>query len=271
MDSRVDIVQALGKFGQTIATGTGFREDEILELIRRKSSPLLDMDNMYIALCDETMNTVRFGLAFVDGKRIDVAMGTGGQSDGVGSGRAEEIIHTKRPILHMTRAETEAWYAQPEHKQNAGRTFGSWLGVPMMVGEKVLGVIATYHPAQENAYDETDLVVLQVMANQAAATIDNARLYRDLKRVIDEQTRQLGEAQQKALIAEIGLLTAEMAHHSKNLAGIIRLCAIRLRRGLTNLTAQQQDDLDIIVLNSERILKTAENLLSLFPGKSKPT
>ena len=35
----------------------------------------------------------------------------------------------------------------------------SWLGVPMMVGEKVLGVIAVVDLEQEYAYDEQDLVM----------------------------------------------------------------------------------------------------------------
>jgi GAF domain-containing protein len=47
----------------------------------------------------------------------------------------------------------------------------------MMVGEKVVGVIATYHTAQEYAYDDDHQEALSLMASQAAIALDNARLY----------------------------------------------------------------------------------------------
>jgi len=274
MGSKVEQkLQMLIEFGQVIAAGIRLREGEILELIHRESSRFMDTDNMYIALYDEATDTVRFGLAFVNGKRIDVTTEAGWQPRRTGRGRAEEIIRTKRPLLHNTRAEAEAWYAQQEHKQYVGRTFESWLGVPMMVGERVLGVIATYHPTQEHAYNEEDLVILQAMADQAAIAIDNARLYYELERVIEERTRQLKETQERIVAVEvnaaIGLVTAEIAHHMKNLAGIIRVCAIRLRHQLRNLTSQQKEDLDSILLNSEGISKAAEDLFKPFRQEPK--
>jgi len=170
-------------FGQAVTSGIRLREDEVLRLIYDQASKLMDTDNMYIALYDETTDTVRFPLAFVEAKRIDTEQDEGWQPRKAGKGRTEDIIRTKKPIFHANKAESEAWYAQPEHKEyTGGFIWASWLGVPMMVGEKVLGVIATYHPTQDYVYGEDDLEILQAMANQAAIALDNAHMFYDFNR-----------------------------------------------------------------------------------------
>jgi signal transduction histidine kinase len=255
--------------GRALTRGIELREDEVLELIRSQVSKLMNADNLYIALYDEATDTVRFGLAFVDGRRMDVESAEGWQPRRMGKGRTEWIIHHRRPILISTRAEGEAWYKQPGCDEHVvGDVAPSWLGVPMMMGDKVLGVIATYHPTWSYMYSEDDLDILQTMASQAAVAIENARLYADMELRVEERTRQLREAQEKALAAEVnakvGLVAAEVAHHTKNLAGIIRCCAIRFQQQLQSLTLQQQEDLNNILLNSEGILKAAEDLFRPF-------
>ncbi len=55
----------------------------------------------------------------------------------------------------------------------------------MQVGEKVIGVIATYHPDKEHLYGQDELDVLSAMARQAAIAIDNARLYYDINQSLE--------------------------------------------------------------------------------------
>jgi len=165
---------ALSDIGRKLTEGSYLHEQEILQLIYQQAGRLMDADNMYIALYDEAIDTVRFGLAFKEGKPIKVA------TRKAGKGRTEEIIRTKKPIFTATEMEAGAWYAQPGHKEYIGDSLASWLGVPMMVGEKVLGVIATYHPTRDHVYSKDDLTILQTLANQAAIALDNARLYYDV-------------------------------------------------------------------------------------------
>jgi len=186
-----DRLNALVEFGQTVTSGLRLREDEILDLIHHHASTLMDTDNMYTALYDEVTDTVRFGLAFVNGKRIDVATEEGWQPRRAGEGKTEEIIRTKRPLFHATKAEAEAWYAQPGHEEYVGAALPSWLGVPMIVGEKVLGVIATYHPKRDYVYSGDDLAVLQAMADQAAIALDSARLSEERRLLTEELNLEL--------------------------------------------------------------------------------
>jgi len=173
---------ALVDFSQAVTSGIHLREDQVLDLIHSQASRLMDTNNMYIALYDEPTDTVRFGLAFDNDRRVDITTEKGWQPRRAGKGKTEEIIRTKKPLFHATKTEGKAWYTQPDHTEYVGAALPSWLGVPMMVGEKVLGVIATYHPTQDHIYTNDDLEILQAMANQAAIALDNAHMFYDINR-----------------------------------------------------------------------------------------
>ncbi len=68
----------------------------------------------------------------------------------------------------------------------------SELAVPMKVQQQVIGVLDVTSAAA-NAYDEMDLMVLQLFADQAAVALENARLY--------AQTRQLAVLEERQRLA----------------------------------------------------------------------
>jgi GAF domain-containing protein/HAMP domain-containing protein len=64
----------------------------------------------------------------------------------------------------------------------------SELGLPLKVGQRVLGVLDVQH-REVNAFTEDDLAVLQILADQLAVAIQNARLFEEtLARAHREQT-----------------------------------------------------------------------------------
>ncbi len=169
-------LNAVAEIGQRLMAYTGLSEQQVAELIYNEASRAMDTTNMYIALYDEATDTVRFVLAYRDDRRVDVEKESGWQPRTGGQGRTEEIIRTRKPLLFRTRSESDAWYRRPGYREYIGQSFSSWIGAPMIVGDKVLGVIATYHPTLEHAYDEADLQVLSIIAGQAAVAVQNARL-----------------------------------------------------------------------------------------------
>jgi PAS domain S-box-containing protein len=68
---------------------------------------------------------------------------------------AEEKVRFVNPLTPETRSE---------------------IALPLVVGEAVLGAISV-QSAQPHAFSESDLAILQVMADQMAASLQNARLY----------------------------------------------------------------------------------------------
>lgn len=56
--------------------------------------------------------------------------------------------------------------------------YRSYLGVPLKIGAKLLGTLELV-AAPINAYEDTDVTVLEVVANHAAVAIDHARLFQE--------------------------------------------------------------------------------------------
>jgi GAF domain-containing protein len=200
---KVHALDVIQKFGRELTSGMRKNEAEILELIRDQAKELMDTNNMYIALYEpdpgkpdedqlsksgprKVHGTVRFGLAYRNGEKIDIKTDPQWQERKAGTGRTEEIIRTQKLILHSTKAKALSWYAKPKHHASVKAISASWLGVPMTTEGKALGVIAIYHPSRNNVFDQEDVEILQAIANQAAIALDNAHMYYDKNKKLAE-------------------------------------------------------------------------------------
>lgn len=80
------------------------------------------------------------------------------------------------------------------------RTF---LGVPLQVGDRVIGMIGVANKL--SGYTEDEERLLSTFANQVAVAIENARLYEDQRRMIDELAelhRNLSQAERDQVLRE---------------------------------------------------------------------
>ncbi len=57
----------------------------------------------------------------------------------------------------------------------------SLLCIPLLIKDKIIGVVEALNKIGEDGFSQDDLELLQAMANQGAIAIENARLYEDLK------------------------------------------------------------------------------------------
>ncbi|MFN2270732.1 MAG: PAS domain S-box protein, partial [Anaerolineae bacterium] len=83
----------------------------------------------------------------------------------------------------------------------------SELSVPIRAGEEVVGVLDVQSP-ESNAFDENDVVVIETLADQIAAAIENARLYEAVQQELAERRRTEAmlerRAAQLALLSDVG-------------------------------------------------------------------
>jgi signal transduction histidine kinase len=102
----------------------------------------------------------------------------------------------------------------PEYVEMKGSGTLSELTVPIKVKDKVIGVLDV-QSQQVNAFDESDLVVLQLLADQAAVAIENAQLYKKAQQlaVVEERNRLARELHDSVTQALYGItLHAEAAY-----------------------------------------------------------
>ncbi|NIV33189.1 MAG: GAF domain-containing protein, partial [Anaerolineae bacterium] len=62
----------------------------------------------------------------------------------------------------------------------------SWLGVPMIAGDRVIGAIAAQSFEREDAFDQANLELLTIVAGQASVAYHNASLFQERLRRIEQ-------------------------------------------------------------------------------------
>ncbi|KAF0111975.1 MAG: putative signaling protein [Chloroflexi bacterium] len=91
-----------------------------------------------------------------------------------------DIYETRRPLILPDVKVDERW----QNWGDSGRVRG-WLGVPLVVREKVIGHL-TVDSFTPDAFNESHVNLAQAFASQAAAAIENARLFNETRQRLAE-------------------------------------------------------------------------------------
>lgn len=156
----------LNEMSQALTAQTSV--DGVLEVVYRFTSRLMDTTNFYIALYDAEQDEIEFTLEAREG-RIAYHV----ERRRAGQGLTEYIIRHRQPLLIPEDVDGRL---QELGVTSYGRRALSWLGVPMVLGDQVLGVLAVQSYTQPRVYHERHLQLLTAVASQAAIAIENARL-----------------------------------------------------------------------------------------------
>lgn len=238
--------KALIDLAQRLTSSIQMKQEDILRFIYANASAIMDTGNMFIGLYDKATDYVHFPLAYKNGDPTHIPARTSG------GGRSEYIIKTKEPMLCKTQKEADEWYKLPGHQEYMKDPLASFIGVPMMVKDEVIGVVATYHPTKDNLYTKNNLEILQAMANIAAIALENARLYAETV----QKTESLKSA--SYLIAETQdkltrtLFAADIVHRLNNLVGTIPIWTNSIKDKIKEMTIAIQNDMEEMIEKSVR-------------------
>ncbi len=252
----VERLQAVNEVGQRLTSGARLGENEILQLIYEQAGKLMDTRNMFVAFYDAAKQELSFPLAYHDGEAEEWP-----SRKLLEYGVTEEVIRTREPL---NLRDYQKWYAdrelEPPVKPEDSPT--SWLGVPLMIEDRVLGVISLQNDEIEGLYGPDDVAVLQAMASQASFAVlalENARLYRQLALAYDE----LKQAQEQKLWAELGKTAGSLAHRIGNKSGLIRVSVTELIEHLQESGSKDEllyERLDIIERSNRYLLEMSDLL-----------
>ena len=187
---RIEQLNVLNEMAQAISSTLEL--DDLLEIVYQQASRIVDTTNFYIALYDEETEEITFPFVVDPEQREDWSPGKKGE------GLTGTIIATGQPLLLPTGA--AGLYRKEGREIHAGLC-RSWLGVPMIAEDRVLGVIAVQDYEREQVYHEEHLGLLSTVAAQAAVAVRNAQLYRqivgfssELESMVEVRTRELEQA-----------------------------------------------------------------------------
>jgi PAS domain S-box-containing protein len=154
--------------------------EQSLRAIVDQASTIAGGSDTWLYVLDEERKTLRCRVSIsmsreeMDGLVMQVGEGIAGR---IALNRAPLAISDIRTHPHLWRPDLAA-----KHRHV------SYLGLPIMRGDQVLGVLAFSNP-EPRIYAEAEVAFLAVFARQAAITIENARLYEAARRELAERGR----------------------------------------------------------------------------------
>lgn len=173
----------------------------LISAVGRRFSSILDIDKVLthvVRLIQQTFGYYHVAIGLIEGDEVVYRMGAGPLWDDpafdfmparlkVGQeGVSGWVAGTGQPMLVPDVSR------EPRYVLMHGSRCRSELIVPVIAKGHVIGVLDVQSD-QLNDFDDTDLAVIQALANQAAIAIENARLY--------EQAQQLAVMEERARLA----------------------------------------------------------------------
>lgn len=92
----------------------------------------------------------------------------------------------------------------------------SVLGVPLIVKERTSGFVLLVDALHERSFTNREVNLAQALVLQAANALENARLFRELERSLDELHHTQSKLVQTARLSAMGELAAAVAHQISN-------------------------------------------------------
>jgi len=249
--ARTAELRALSDATRAIASAA-LDEEELCRLVYRQAARIADVSHFQIRLLDGERYVLK--LCYAHG--IEQAAGEGQDLLGISGPADWACVHDRPLIVGDMPAQLSV-----RLPHNGDLALRSAVCVPMMVRDAVIGrlIIQSEHP---NAYSESHARMLGILANQAAAAIQNARALQQ------ERTR----ARQMELVSAIAHSTALVFALDELLPRLIE--AIRATFGYTFVGIFLMDDLGHLVCRAAsrqvmlgRRIRTGEGLIGTSVGE----
>ena len=138
--------------------------------------------------------------------------------------------------------------------------FVSFLGLPLLREEKLLGVLSVMTRTRRRFSDD-EVSLLASLAQQAAIALENARLYQDLRQSHHELVSAQAELVRTTRMAAMGEIAAAVAHEARNPLGALSNC-VELLRSNPHITGEDAELLTIMQSESKRLNDIVSDFLA---------
>ena len=221
---RGDELEALREI--SLAVTAQLELDEVLRSVVERGCRLLDAEAGGVYLVDEERGDLELVVSWgytrdYTGARLSPGEGLAGKVLQSGASLAVDAYHNWEE-------RSPDWEAEP---------LTAVLGVPLKRGEHVIGVLSFAEMAQAGGFDEHDVWLSMLFANQVAIAIENARLY---------QAEQHGRE-----VAEVLRETARVVNASLNLDEVLSIILEQLAQVI------HYDSSTVLLLGDGRFKVTA--------------
>jgi PAS domain S-box-containing protein len=211
--------------------------------IKNQLQEVIDTNNFYIALYDEKTDIIT--TPFFEDEKEEVEDFPAKKS------LTGYVIKTKKPLL-LTNQEHKKLINKGEVNL-IGNAAECWLGVPLIVKDKAIGAIVVQSYDNENAYNLSDVNLLEFVADQITTTIQR-------KKKDDELKQAFLKAQEAEKLKSSFL--ANMSHEIRTpMNGIIGFSEFLLEPNLND--EDRKKYAKVIINSSKRLLAIVNDILDI--------
>lgn len=161
--------------------------DRLLEIILEAAKTLTDSEASSLLLLDEKINKLHFAVATGEVKEKLTSLYIPMDEKSI----AGYVAKTNKPLVVDDVSKHPYWYKEIDQLTNFQTR--SILAVPLLLDSKLKGVIEVVNKKDFEGYEDSDVSLLQILANQAAMVLKNAEEYIDLRdrRKVEEEFERL--------------------------------------------------------------------------------
>ncbi len=214
----------------------------LIQLVGEQTRSTFAADIAYVALLDEETGMIHFPYTY--GEELAPIK--------YGQGLTSRVIQSNQPLLINQGLEEQLLEIGAAR---IGAQSLSYLGVPIVLGGKAVGVLSVQSASKEGMFGEADACLLSTIATSVGTALQNARLYAEAKRA---------RAEAEQANAAKSTFLANMSHELRTpLNAIIGFTRIVRRKAEGALPEKQIENLDKVLISAEHLLSLINTVLDI--------
>lgn len=215
----------------------------LIQQIQTSISEIIDAKNFFIALYDDKTDTL--SLPFISDEKDNIVSMPAGKS------LTNYVIKTKKSLLANWKTKDELELLG--EIEQIGTRSKVWLGVPLKIEEKVIGVLVVQSYSDENAFNLSDLKMMEFVSNQVSISIMRKKSEQDTIDALEKATES--DRLKNAFLQNI---SHEIRTPMNGIMGFTSLLKDSTLSG-----EEQQSYLDVIMVSGNRMLNTLNDLMDI--------
>jgi signal transduction histidine kinase/CheY-like chemotaxis protein len=237
--------------------------DDLIKFVGDKLRDLFKANIVYLALLNPKTKMIHFPYQHGDDNRPMK----------LGEGLTSKIILSGEPLLIN---ENVQGLRAKLGVVSQGVPAASYLGVPIPVGDEIIGVLSVQSTEHENSFNENDLRLLSTIAASVGVALRNATLFEDVKlaKMEAEAATKAAEKANEAKSAFLSTVSHELRTPLTSVLGFAKIIRKRLDEKIfpavdrsdakTEKTIGQiSQNLEVVISEGERLTHLINDVLDL--------
>ncbi len=150
--------------------------EQIFEIVSDMTQEIMGVDDLLISIFDDKTDQFSFPICIVNGVNTSMAPRE------LKEGYQENILKSKMPLFLPKDVASTLIEKQIDHSVNMPL---SLMAVPLLAGNRSLGVLSIFDYQNEEAFDQVDMELISSIASQAATSLENANLFGEIKDALE--------------------------------------------------------------------------------------